>query len=342
MLKDFIRDHSKAVIIGLCGVAAVVALSICAVFINTVNNGGKAVIKYSDENRNATITIGEGSEEEESGVGEAGEEVEVNDIPTVEEVDAAGPVVDATTSDDLSIIDDGEEHGLGAYIYAPIETPSAFKEYTLGKCFNTDGAYGAQCWDLADVFWQNYVGRRAQTCGTGAAKGMIADGCWQKNAGTEFTMIWNVREIQAGDWVIFTNGQWGHVGMALGSYNNGYVTLLGQNQGGGWCDGGGAATNIINISLKNAAGAFRPNIYIKPEPTPEPEPQPEPENEIAYTVKKGDTLGQILRNFGFKGEKLFGDDGACQAVANENGIKDRGIIRVNQIIYLNTAILEEK
>jgi hypothetical protein len=69
--------------------------------------------------------------------------------------------------------------------------------------------------------------------------------------------------------------------MALGSYNNGYVALLGQNQGGYACDGGGQATNIINISLKDFAGAFRPKTYEKPdpEPTPEPEPEPVPEPE---------------------------------------------------------------
>ena len=280
----------------------------------------EATIEYG-EKIDAKITI-----EDESGQGTHEEIVE--DIPTVEEIDDPTPSVDINAGDGVSRVEcpEDEECGLGAYIYAPVETATEFKDYTLGKCFNTDGAYGAQCWDLADVFWQNYAGMRAQTCGTGAAKGMINDGCWQKNAGDKFVMIWDATQIQAGDWVIFTNGQYGHVGMALGGYNNGYVTLLGQNQGGGWCEGGGSSTNIININLKSFGGAFRPKDYIVPEPAPEPEPE-----ETAYIVKKGDTLGDISRNYcGYTGNHLFGDDGYAQALAELNGIKDRGLIFVGQ------------
>lgn len=331
-----IKDNSlvAAIIGGVCAIALIV---IAVIFVNTVNQGGTATIKYSDEKRNATITVGEDSVEEESGLGEAGEEIPIDDIPTVEEVDANGPVVNADAGEDLSVLEDGEEHGLGAFIYAPTDSPSAFKQYVLGKCLNTDGAYGAQCWDLADVFWQNYAGRRAQTCGTGAAKGMIGDGCWQKNAGNEFAMIWNPKDIQAGDWVIFTNGTWGHVGMALGSYNNGYVTLLGQNQGGSSCDGGGSSANIINISLANFGGAFRPKTYIKPAPAPEPTPEPTPTPINTYIVKPGDTLGGIARSFcGYTGKYLFGNDGFAQKMATANGILNRGLIYPKQTIKCPT------
>ena len=127
-----------------------------------------------------------------------------------------------------------------------------------------------------DAFWVNYARRTLLTCGTGAAKGTIADGCWQKNAGNDFVMIWDAKKIQAGDIAVFSTGQWGHIGMAMGDYNNGYFTLLGQNQGGNACPGGGSSTNIINISSRDFIGAFRPKIYIKPEPKPEPKPTPKP------------------------------------------------------------------
>ncbi|MEE0887901.1 MAG: LysM domain-containing protein [Candidatus Saccharimonadaceae bacterium] len=186
------------------------------------------------------------------------------------------------------------------------------------------------------AFFYNYAGRILNTCGTGAAKGTIADGCWQKNAGNEFVMIWNPRDIQAGDIAVYSTGQWGHIGMAMGGYNNGYFALLGQNQGGRACPGGGAAGNIINLSTRDFIGAFRPKAYIKPEPKPEPEPTPEPTPapaEDTYTVRKGDTLGDIAYKLGwYTGKKMFGDDGYAQSLAEFNGIKNRGIIYPGQVI----------
>lgn len=321
----------------LIGTITIAILAIAACVIAGITGEVPDVkIEYNEEadGSSAIITLGEedvkNPESEFYGLGEVGEDIEVDGIPTVEAVDAGGPVVDAESSDDLSILDDGEEHGLGAYIYAPTESAAAFKNYTIGKCLNTDNAYGAQCWDLADVYWQNYAGRRAQTCGTGAAKGMTNDGCWQKNAGDDFVMIWDAKDLQAGDWLIFGNGQYGHVGMALGAYNNGYITLLGQNQGGDKCDGGGSSTNIVNISLKHFTGAFRPKAYIV---QPEPAPKPEQKND-GYIVQKGDTLGAIIRKMGwYSGDKLFGDDGYAQKVAEANGIANRGLIYPGQVIY---------
>lgn len=353
-MLDKVKD-SKKLIIAIIGFLLAIGIIASAVVISTtVKNGGSANIEYSDENRKASITIGEdditNEDSEEYGLGEAGEEVEKEDIPTVEEIDAEGPIVDTDAGEGVSAVEcpEGEECGLGAFIYAPTDSPSAFKNYTLGKCLNTDGAYGAQCWDLADVFWQNVSGRRAQTCGTGAAKGMIQDGCWQKNAGNEFIMVWDPTQLQAGDIVIFTNGQWGHVGMVLGGYNNGYVTLLGQNQGGRYCQGGGSATNIVNISLKNFGGAFRYKKYEEARIAAEQAkkaaeeaakkaqntPQAPATSNDTYVVKKGDTLGSIALKMGWyvNARGLFGNDGYTQKLAESNGIANRGLIYPGQVI----------
>lgn len=218
-------------------------------------------------------------------------EIEVLSAPTVERVE-----------NNQVKCEEGEECGLGKYIYAPTETPWEFKEYTLNKCWDTDEYYGAQCWDLGDLFWQNYTGRNLSTCGTGGAKGAWL--CKEQNAGNEFDLITDKTKLQAGDWIIFNGGQWGHVGMALGGYNNGYIALLGQNQGGASCNGGGQATNIINISLKDFAGAFRPKSYEKPEPTPTPSPLPITGcNE--WDVKEGDTMSGIMLNC--EGTVVYGE-----------------------------------
>lgn len=352
-MLDKIKDSKNLIITLIAGLIAVGLIALAATICTTVKHGGSANIEYSDEQHKATITIGEdditNEDSDEHGLGEVGEEVEKDEVPTVEEIDSEGPSVDVNAEEGVSLTEcpEGEECGLGAYIYAPTETPSAFKNYTINKCLNTDGAYGAQCWDLADVFWQNVTSRRAQTCGTGAAKGMTQDGCWQKNAGNEFVMIWDPTQLQAGDWVIFTNGQWGHVGMALGSYNNGYITLLGQNQGGTPCGGGGSSANIINISLKNFGGAFRYKKYEEARIAAEEAKKAtesasqQPQNATSsqtiddtYTVKKGDTLGSISLKMGWYVDvrSLFGDAGYTQKLADKNGIKNRGMIYPGQVI----------
>lgn len=206
--------------------------------------------------------------------------IEVISAPTVESVD----------SNNITC-EEGQECGLGHYEYFPTDSPTAFKNATLGRCIDFDDWAGSQCWDLSEAFFVNYAGRDFSTCGTGGAKGAWL--CKEQNAGDEFDLIYDPTQLQAGDIVVFNNGQWGHTGMALGGYNNGYVALLGQNQGGASCPNGGQATNIINISLKDFAGAFRPKIYEKPTPTPEPSPIPIT-GCTEWNVEEGETMSLIM------------------------------------------------
>ena len=224
-------------------------------------------LHLADTQKEALVENSEGTEEV------------VENIVTVEEV-AGNQQFDETVLEEL-------DFGQGA-IY-PTDTPTAFKDATIGKCIDLDGKYGSQCVDLANAFWSSYANRWFSTCGTGAAKG--AWNCKEQNAGSEFDLIYNAEELQAGDWIIFNGGQYGHVGMAMGSYNNGYITLLGENQGGTPCSGGGAATNIINISLGGFVGAFRPKTYEKPEPAPTPLPIT---GCIDWHVVRGDTMSKIM------------------------------------------------
>lgn len=194
----------------------------------------------------------------------------------------------------VELIDDGEALGEGEDAqgaWHDTSSPEAYKKSTIGQCIQN--AYGGQCFALANDFWQNYAGRNLSSCGTGAAKGTW--NCKEQNAGNDFVLIYNAKEIQAGDWVVYSNGTYGHIGMALGPATNGYVALLGQNQGGQRCSKGGAATNIINKSNRDFVGAFRPKAYIKPAPKPAPTPAPVADQCKVWNVKKGDTMGKIMR-----------------------------------------------
>lgn len=231
-----------------------------------------AIVKINIEAPNYNATIEYAAEAIPAVFDEALEDLGdyEEEIPTVEEIDG-GFFEDETTG--VSVIE-GEYSDLGAAIETfDTSTPQAFRNATLGRCVRANNRFGSQCVSLFRSFAFSYAGRDISTCGTGMAKGMM--NCADENAGDDFVVYWkdDWRTIQAGDWLIFDGGQYGHVGMALGPVSNGYVALLGENQGGRACEGGGAATNIINISIKNLIGYYRPKAYIIPEPEPEPTPE---------------------------------------------------------------------
>lgn len=232
-----------------------------AININIQNDKFNATIEYSEEQVPALIESDKGEVEEI-------QKFDGIEIPTVEEVDG-GLFEDINNG---ITVTEGNYADLGWSEVYDVSTPENFKRHTYGKCIIANNIYGAQCVSLARVFWWGYANRDVSTCGTGMAKGMM--NCWQENAGNDFDVYWanSLNEIQAGDWLVFDGGQYGHIGMALGPVYNGYVALLGENQGGTPCEGGGAATNIINISTKNLIGFYRPKAYIKPAPEPEPMP----------------------------------------------------------------------
>ena len=233
----------------------------------------ESTIIYADEEVPAKIVTADGEE--------------TVDIPTVESVEGVAIPNEEETNED----------GRGAY-----HNTTTYLDYynSVGENACINNGFGAQCFALANDFWQNYAGRSLSSCNTGAAKGIL--NCYPENAGDEFVMVWDAHKLQPGDWLVFSSGQYGHIGMAMGYYNNGYIALYGQNQGGSYCPRGGAGTNIINISLRDFIGAFRPKTYILPEPGPEPTPSANT-CEI-WHVSKGDTMSAIMK--------------ACQGAVNWN------------------------
>lgn len=317
---------------GLLGAIAVIIVAAAFGLVININFNGQngdtnvnvdipeAVIDYSDQQVPAVI---------EGDQGETVETTEYNgeEIKTVEEVDG-GQFKDKDTGVSTT---EGQYTDLGWSEVYNTSSPEAFRDDTLGKCIIANNYYGAQCVSLARVFWWSYADRDVSTCGTGMAKGMM--NCWEQNAGDDFVVYWkqDVQGIQAGDWLVFDGGQYGHVGMALGGVYNGYVALLGENQGGHSCGAnvGGSATNIINISVKNLIGYYRPKAYIKPEPTPEPEPTP---GTITYTYVKGDYFSKVLVKLGLDEGKLWGNNGTVryytQQLIEQNMLDARGNVKI--------------
>ena len=189
---------------------------------------------------------------------------------TDEPVNITDEVLDIVPQDDIKTVEtvDGgkieEFSGQGEWF--PTDTYENFISATLNKCVTEGNPYGAQCVSLAQAFWNSYAGYGVDLCGTGAARGMWS--CKENNAKDDFVLINNASEVQPGDWIITDGGAWGHVAMAVGYYNNGYIAVYGENQGGVLCPQGGSQPNVINLSMKTFLGAFRPKDYIIPEPEP--------------------------------------------------------------------------
>ena len=293
-------------IIGIIAIAVIGTLAGIGITIN-INQGGEvntevetkainANIEYADEQIPAAI---------EGDLGETIETTEIDgvEIPTVEEIDGGGLFEDyQSVTHDLTT---DVYYDAGAIESVDTSSVEAFKNSTLGRCIIANNYYGAQCVSLARAFWFSYANRDVSTCGTGLAKGMM--NCWEQNAGSEFKTIWNTSEIIAGTFIVTGGSYTGHICMALGPEHNGYVTCLGENQGGASCGAniGGSATNIINLSLKNFIGGYIPKSYI-PKPAPKPEPTPAPADQCkVWNVKKGDTLGKIMKTC--EGEIKWGE-----------------------------------
>ena len=190
---------------------------------------------------------------------------EIDEIPTVESIDGGGKFQDTMNIDGA---EPALYYELGSIEEVDTSSPEAFKNSTLGRCIVAGNYWGAQCVSLSRAFWFDYAGYDVSTCGTGLAKGMM--NCYEDNARDKFKVIWNTNEIQDGTWIVLDGKTTGHICMALGKVTNGYVQCLGENQGGAICDYGigGAATNIINISVKDFIGGYTPLSYIQPDPAP--------------------------------------------------------------------------
>ena len=226
---------------------------------------GVFVIPKTNENGDKTIEI--------KTVIDTGSALEF--AKTDEAVDITDEVMEIIPEEDIKTIeavDGGKiEEFFGQGEWFPTDTYENFIAATLNKCVTEQNPFGAQCVSLAQAFWNSYAGYSVDLCGTGAARGMWA--CKENNARDSFVLITDPAEIQPGDWIITDGGTWGHVAMAVGYYNNGYIAVYGENQGGVLCPQGGSQPNVINLSMKTFLGAFRPVDYIIPEPEPEPTPE---------------------------------------------------------------------
>lgn len=155
--------------------------------------------------------------------------------------------------------------GLDTYAYE-----AWLEKYPIGAYVDIDGAFGPQCFDYANAFWLAQVNRKIDTGGTLPVRNAwLFPDSRAKNAGNEFDLIYDWNLLVKGDWVIWGDGDFGHIAMVVDVVKKAdgisvdVVKVRGQNQSGQQLPEGGWTVTDTYASSVGFLGAFRYKAWHK-------------------------------------------------------------------------------
>lgn len=136
-------------------------------------------------------------------------------------------------------------------------TPQNFRDEVIGKAYDMDGAYGAQCWD-GYAHYMKKLGYSYANCTT---SNYVKD-IWTNRADNGMLDSCDEVEImQQGDICVFKeNPSWSpysHIAIFMKDLGDGYGLFLGQNQGGA----NGVFNEVKFPYSITYPTAFRPKCY---------------------------------------------------------------------------------
>lgn len=121
-----------------------------------------------------------------------------------------------------------------------------FKNHVLGKGFNIDNAFGAQCWD-GYAQYCIYNGVPYANC---TSTGYAHDIWTQRKSNGILNYFDEVTTMEPGDIAVFkvtSSTPYSHIAVFDSDAGNGFGNFLGQNQGGSPYPGGGGVFNITKL-----------------------------------------------------------------------------------------------
>ena len=171
-----------------------------------------------------------------------------------------------------------------------------FKNMVLGKAFDVDGAYSAQCWD-GYAYYMQYLGLKPAWC---TSTGYAQDIYTNMDSNGMKTQTDLVTSLQPGDIVVFPRNSvtpLSHVAIFDSDAGNGYGNFLGENQTS--ADASGSAFSIAQIPYSATYHyAFRPKIFTQQQAHPKPQPSQKPVKVKDETATFESTVnGLAIRDF---------------------------------------------
>lgn len=149
-----------------------------------------------------------------------------------------------------------------------------FKNMVLGKAFDVDGWYSAQCWD-GYAYYMQYLGLKPAWC---TSTGYVQDIYTNMDNNGMKTQCDLVYKMQPGDIVVFPVSSvtpLSHVAIFDGDAGNGYGYFLGQNQRS--VNSSGSAFSIDKMPYSATYHyAFRPKIFAQQQQQAQPKPEQKP------------------------------------------------------------------
>lgn len=170
----------------------------------------------------------------------------------------------------------------------------------LGKGYDVDGSYGAQCWD-GYAEYCNWLGVPYAMCSTtGGARDI-----WEQRATNGvlnyFDVVSNPKNGDVCVWSAAYGSGYGHIAM----YYNGKI--FGQNQGGAAYPGGGAVFNLISHPMPDLG-------YLRPKKLAERIAWIIPENTRALTTAEMQNNAKCV--WGYLHDKGWSLEAVCGLLGN--------------------------
>ena len=225
----------------------------------------------------------------------------------------------------------------------------SFKKAVLGKAFDIDGYYGAQCWDGFAKYMID-LGYKPIHCTT---SGFVKD-IWNNRKTNGILSYCNeVSIMQAGDIAVFKEvagvTPYSHIAIFDSDIDGRQGWFLGQNQGGK-----GGAFNLIKLPYYATFDtAFRPKCFANTGATKPSIPQPV--ERIDQILHAGSYVTSVQMKIGNQGLKQINGD-LCAYLAqlggwfpirlvdkvrNSDGYNDNVLHTTNAVVYVTRIRVDE-
>lgn len=226
----------------------------------------------------------------------------------------------------------------------------SFKNAVLGKAFDRDHAYGAQCWD-GGTEYLIYLGYKAINCTT---TGYVKD-IWNNRKTNGILNYCNeVTVMQPGDIAVFREvagvTPYSHIAIFDSDIDGRYGWFLGQNQGGK----NGAFTLCKLPYSATFDTAFRPKCFANAH-TSKPVSKPQSKEAIDQILHVGSYVTSVQMKIGNQGlKKINGCTCAYLSqlggwfpismvtkVRNSDGFNDNVLHTTNAVVYITRIRVDE-